>query len=317
MNILITGGCGFIGTNLISKLEGKPYNLRILDNLSASAASKSDIDSKKLVIGDIRDEKLADELTKGVDVIVHLAAHTSVVGSVKDPKTDCDINIIGTLNLLRACVKNSVRRFIFASSNAAVGVHTPPIDEEKLPIPLSPYGASKLACEGYCSAFYRTFGIETVILRFSNVYGPNCLHKSSVVAKFIKALLNSKSLSIYGDGTQTRDFVYVGDICDAILLCLTKKDISGETFQIGTGIEVAVIELAKRIIAIDGRDTKLDFKPPRKGEIFRNFSDIEKSNRVLGFKPRVMLDEGLRETYKWFQALELSALEIAKETGDE
>jgi len=317
MNILITGGCGFIGFNLARKLSEEGHNIKILDNLSAGANNVPSGHFRNFIVGDIRDEKLINEATHKIEVIVHLAAHTSVIGSVIDSKKDCDINIIGTLNLLRACTKNSVRRFIFASSNAAVGAHEPPINEEKIPSPLSPYGASKLACEGYCSAFYKTFGVKTIILRFSNVYGPYSVHKSSVVAKFIKTCLNGKSLTIYGDGTQTRDFVYADDICNAIILCITKKDIAGEIFQIGTGIEIRIIDLAQRIISISGKNIGIGFKPSRKGEIFRNFSDIKKSKKLLGYRPMLMLDEGLKLTYKWFKSLDRNIIAESKEVGDE
>lgn len=317
MNILITGGCGFIGTNLIKRISQSNYYIKTFDNLSVGINGIMSPSYTNLILGDIRDEKLINEATKDVDIVVHLAAHTSVVDSIREPQIDCEINVLGTLNLLRACVKNCVKKFIFASSNAAVGSQEPPVNERKLPLPLSPYGASKLACEGYCSAFYRAYGIETVILRFSNVYGPYSAHKSSVIPRFIKASLNGRLLTVYGDGTQTRDFVYVDDICSTIMLCIEKENIGGETFQVGTGIEVPIIELAQKIKAISGENLNINFKPARRGEIFRNFSEINRAKNILAYQPSFILDRGLALTYQWFNSLDRKILLEFKETGDE
>src|SRR5699024_11073922 len=233
MNWLITGGCGFIGVNLIERLLRNPDNrIRVLDNLSvgtredlaavtdfsetppcpstggselardSSASQKSSPSSLKregwgegenkvqLIVGDILDEPLTLQAAESADVIVHLAANTGVGPSVDDPRKDCTTNVIGILNMLEAARHNEVKRFVFASSGAPVGEVEPPIHEELAPHPVSPYGASKLAGEGYCSAYYRTFGVETVALRFGNVYGPRSSHKGSVVAKFIKQAMN-------------------------------------------------------------------------------------------------------------------------------
>ena len=238
MNWLITGGCGFIGTSLIARLllnTDVKHNIRILDNLStgtradlSSVASFLEVESidnlsisldgVELVVGDILDEGLAYKVTKNIDVIVHLAANTGVGPSVENPRFDCFTNVIGVFNYLDAARINKVPRFIFASSGAPAGEVDPPIHEELPPHPVSPYGASKLAGEGYCSAYNKSFGIDTVMLRFGNVYGPRSLHKSSVVAKFIRQALDGETLEVYGDGTQTRDFIYIDDLVDALIL---------------------------------------------------------------------------------------------------
>ncbi|RIK41240.1 MAG: epimerase, partial [Chloroflexi bacterium] len=198
--ILVTGGAGFIGASLVPMLLGQGYRVRVLDDLSVGSAATLEGLDVELVVGDIRDRAAVDAAVAGMDGVVHLAAHTTVIDSIHDPLHDYAVNVGGTLNLLLACRDQGIGRFVFASSNAPIGENTPPIDESKPARPLSPYGASKLAGEGYCSAFHSSYGLGTVILRFANVYGPRSTHKGSVVAKFIKDALSSGRLTIYGDG---------------------------------------------------------------------------------------------------------------------
>jgi UDP-glucose 4-epimerase len=246
-----------------------------------------------------------EEAAAGVDAIVHLAAHTRVIDSINQPLHDMEVNIQGTLNLLEAARKHGVKRFIFASSGAALGEQSPPIDEERVPRPAAPYGAAKLAGEGYCSAFYRSFGLETVALRFSNVYGPRSFHKGSVIAHFIKQLLHGNPLEIYGDGTQTRDFLFIHDLTDAICASLSpaSNGIAGEVFQIASGRETTVLEIAQMIQDHAGRvglRSEVIFKPSRKGEVYRNYATIEKAGRLLHYAPKTSLTEGLAATWDWF-----------------
>jgi UDP-glucose 4-epimerase len=325
--ILVTGGCGFIGTNLVKYLSNKGYRVRILDNLSTpsrkflnqespvtsplpSQSVDSELSSTDLVVGDIRDCQAVKRVTVGMDAVVHLAAHTSVVESLEKPEEAWDINVNGTLNLLEACRCNGVDRFIFASSNAVVGEQDPPIDETKIPQPLSPYGASKLAGEALCSTYYHSFGLKTVSLRFSNCYGPHSEHKPSVIAKFIDWARKGEPLVIYGDGNQTRDFVHVNDICQAIHLSLIiaqspkpsqetqQTPLWGEVFQIASGVETSINQLAELIKAMTDFQLSIVHKPKRKGEIERNYSDITKAKRLLGFEPRINLREGLKELWQ-------------------
>jgi len=306
--LLITGGCGFIGTNLVKYLADRGYQIRVLDNLSTGKEENlrkfrrqdrgpSAVD---LRVGDIRDRGEVSKAVKGTDAVVHLAAHTSVTDSLENPREDWEVNVNGTFNLLEACRQNGVTKFVFASSNAVVGEQAPPIDELKIPKPLSPYGASKLAGEALCSAYHHSFGLKTISLRFANCYGPYADDKTSVIPRFIKWAKEEKPLIIYGDGNQTRDFVHVNDVCQAIYLALTAAqpstmELYGSVFQIGTGTEVSINELAELIKEMAGNKIQISYEPERKGEIKRNYSDITKARTVLNFEPKVKLREGLHD----------------------
>jgi UDP-glucose 4-epimerase len=261
--------------------------------------------SVELIVGDILDEKLALEAAKDMDIIVHLAANTGVGPSVENPRLDCVTNIIGTLNYLEAARHNKVKRFVFASSGAPVGECTPPIHEELPAHPVSPYGASKLAGEGYCSAYFRTFGVETVALRFGNVYGPLSGHKNSAVAKFIRQAMNGETLEIYGDGKQTRDFIYIGDLVRAVRLAATVEGIGGEVFQIATNAETTIGELVELLIPILRQsgieNINVNHVSSRVGDVLRNFSDIKKANERLQWKAEVHLKNGLTKTLDFFK----------------
>ncbi len=321
MKWLITGGCGFIGSSLIGELmkEGG-HAIRVLDNLSVGTQEDlarvcefaqmkaSDVfpdSGVELVIGDILDQSLAQQITRGADVIVHLAANTGVGPSVEDPRGDCFANVIGTLNYLEGARLNSVRRFVFASSGAPVGECTPPIHEDLPPHPVSPYGASKLAGEGYCSAYYHSFGVETVALRFGNVYGPGSGHKNSVVAKFIKQAMAGEPLEIYGDGKQTRDFIYIEDLVRAINLTVMADSVGGEIFQIATNRETTVAEMVDILIPVMAEagieNVSVLHGQKRSGDVTRNFSDITKAKNQLKWQSNVDLITGLSITVDFFR----------------
>lgn len=331
LNWLITGGCGFIGVNLVERLRQDNKNhIRILDNLSIGSREdletvsafdellpgnvaekgwgneQTGFDRVQLIIGDILDEKVTMQAAAGADVIVHLAANTGVGPSVDNPRLDCITNVIGVLNMLEAARHNGVKRFVFASSGAPVGEVEPPIHEELAPHPVSPYGASKLAGEGYCSAYHRTFGVETIALRFGNVYGPRSNHKSSIIAKFIRQAINGEALEIYGDGKQTRDFIYIGDLVEAVALAATKHGIGGEIFQIATNSETTVHELLEILLPIlkdsGVEDIKVKYAEPRVGDVRRNFSEIQKAKMMLGWIAKTNLKDGLKWTVKMYPA---------------
>lgn len=240
-SILITGGAGFIGVNLVLALMPTGAKLRVLDNLSAGQARDLRGLPVELQVGDICNPQDVDRAMREVNLVVHLAAHTGVRESLTDPETGMKINVGGTLQLLQSAVHYGIERFVFASTGGAiVGEALPPIHEEMPPRPLSPYGASKLAGEGYCSAFWGSYGLRTVVLRFSNIYGPFSYHKGSVVAKFFRQLRAGGRLTIYGDGGQTRDFLYVDDLCHAIATALHADLPFGEAIQLGSGRETSI-----------------------------------------------------------------------------
>ena len=323
MNWLVTGGCGFIGVALVrALLDEGGHSVRVVDNLAVGTredleavcefaeASPADVGPMapgspvELIVGDILDEALALRAAAGADVIVHLAANTGVAPSVEDPRADCLANVIGTLNYLEAARHAAVSRFVFASSGATVGEVEPPMHEEITPHPVSPYGASKLSGEAYCSAYFRTFGVETVALRFGNVYGPLSTHKSSVVAKFIKRATGGEVLEIYGDGTQTRDFIYVEDLTQAIRSAATVEGVGGEVFQIATNAETSVQEMVEMLLPVLAsagiKDVEVRQAAPRLGDVMRNYSDTSKAAHLLGWRSEVDLEEGLRLTVDWF-----------------
>ena len=224
--------------------------------------------------------------------------------SVADPLKDCNTNVIGTLNVLEGVRQTGVARFIFASSGAPLCVQRPPLHEEMAAHPASPYGASKLAGEGYCSAYYHCFGVETVVLRFGNVYGEGSGHKQSVVAKFIKDALSGDALEIYGDGSQTRDFIHISDLTEAILCSASSSGVGGEVFQIASGSETTVAELTDILVKIlesEGVVVKGVINgASRQGDVLRNFSDTSKAESLLGWKSKVSLRDGLRRTVRDF-----------------
>src|SRR3712207_3073585 len=324
VNWLVTGGCGFIGTALIrSLMQQGDHAVRVVDNLSvgtredlAAAGDFVEVSSDglgpiasggplELVAGDITDEDLALRAARGADAIVHFAANTGVMPSVEDPSGDCLSNVVGTLNYLEAARLGGVGRSVFASSGGTViGEVEPPIHEEMVPHPVAPYGASKLAGEGYCSAYFQTFGVATVALRFGNVYGPLSGHKNSVVARFIKRAVEGEVLEIYGDGTQTRDFIYVDDLIRAVRLSAAADGAGGEVFQIATSAETTVQELTDRLLpalaAAGIQEIEVRKTDARRGEVQRNYADTSKAQRMLGWRAEVGLDEGLKRTVEWF-----------------
>ncbi|MCK5608326.1 GDP-mannose 4,6-dehydratase, partial [Candidatus Pacearchaeota archaeon] len=273
------------------------------ENLQRAVDDSEKTGNVELIEGDILDFEGLMCAMAHHDVVIHLAAYTRVCESVKKPRESLALNSAGTLNVLEAARKQNVDRFVFASSNAAVGEQTPPINESMVPKPLSPYGAVKLYGEALCSAYYQSYGLNTTSLRFANAYGPYSQHKTSVIAKFLRRTLKGKSLEVYGDGNQTRDFIHATDIAQAIHLVLicdpAKGGVSGEIFQVATGIETRIIDVAKMISGFVGKqDEAMAFGSELPGEIRRNFSDISKARNFLGFEPKIRLLEGMRALFE-------------------
>jgi UDP-glucose 4-epimerase len=299
--VLVTGGGGFIGANLVRLLLQQGRCVTVFDKQLPDQPRYLEGLPITFVEGDILDVALVHNVVAEHDSIVHLAAQTGVPSSLTDPRRDCEINVIGTLNLLEVARQRGVSRFVFASSNAPLGRQAPPATEDKAPLPLSPYGASKLAGEAYCLAYHGSWNVGTVVLRFANVYGPFSAHKRSVVAKFFEDILATGKIVIDGDGQQTRDFVYVGDLCHAIMLAL-ESDVSGEVFQIATGVETSIVDLARLVQAVMGCAVTVDYGPSRRGDIRQNYSRIQKVHTMLGWEPQTALIDGLRATWEWYSA---------------
>ena len=264
-SVLVTGGFGFIGANLVRRLPAYGWNVKVLDNLSGGRKEYlNGVKNVSFSLGDIRSKEDLSAALDGCSAVVHLAAQTSVVDSVNDPWMDFEINVGGFLNLLIACYKKGIEKVVFASSNAVLGDQEMPINEQKLPCPISPYGAAKLACESYANTFSSTYGVKTANLRFANVYGPYSLHKESVIHKFIRRAIKGESLHIYGDGHQTRDFIHVDDISETIIMSL-ERNIEG-VLQIATGKETSILEIAEKIRNISGGNVNIEFKPRGKAK---------------------------------------------------
>jgi UDP-glucose 4-epimerase len=317
MNYLITGGCGFIGVNLVKRLlKNEDNNIRIIDNLSVGLLKNlntvcNSLSEKRVqfIEGDIRDELLAMEVCKDIDIIIHLAANTGVPVSVEFPREDCIANILGTLNYLEGARYNKVKRFIFASSSAVPGDHIPPYHEKLFARPIAPYGASKAAAESYCHVYNATYGVETVALRFSNVYGPFSNNKKAqLISHFIQAVIDKNPLIIFGDGTQTRDFCFVDDLIDAIELSISTPNIGGHVFQIATNIETKVQTITDVIVDIFNKrygieDIEVCYANERYGDVKQNFSDTTKAKKLLNWENKVFIEQGIYKTIEWFVKL--------------
>jgi UDP-glucose 4-epimerase len=301
--VLVTGGAGFIGVNL-GRALGR-CGARTLAFDSFVTGERADADAAgyhDVVEGDIRDADALARAARGADAIVHLAARTGVVDSVEDPRGDVDVNVLGTLNALLAARDGGAGAFVFASSGAPLGSVEPPGHEGLAPRPLSPYGASKLAGEGLCSAFAGSYGISATALRFTNVYGPFSYHKGSVVARCMKRIMDGLPLTVYGDGEQTRDFLYVDDLCAAVVAAIARRP-TGGLYQLGTGIETSINTLVKLLVEeMADAGVVVEHEPDRPGEIRRAYSDISRARADLGYSPDTPLAEGLRATADWFRA---------------
>ena len=272
--ILVTGGAGFVGATLVRQLAEAGQRVRVLDNYSTGdAAHLAGVDAEQIE-GDIRDADALDAALAGVDAVVHLAAAGSVIMSIADPAANFDVNVLGTFRVLDAARRAGVERTVQASTGGAlIGNATPPVDESSLPKPISPYGASKLAGEGYAHAFAAAYGLRTVALRFANVYGPWSEKKQGVIQKFFRAIRAGEPIVIYGDGSASRDYTHVDDIARAIGLALDRDVPGGTVLHIASGVETTVRELAGLCRDAAGApDHPVEYRPARTGEVGRNFA---------------------------------------------
>ncbi len=274
----------------------------MLDNYTTGAAAHlSGVDAGQ-VEGDIRDPAALDAALAGMDAIVHLAAAGSVVMSVADPAMNFDVNVAGTFRVLDAARRAGIERVVMASTGGAlIGDATPPVSEQSLPKPISPYGASKLAGEGYAHAFARAYGLRTVALRFANVYGPWSERKRGAMTLFFEALHAGQPIVIYGDGTSTRDYTHVDDIAAALQLALENDVPGGTVLHIASGVETSVAELADLCRGAAGQPGHpVVYQPRRAGEVERNFAAYDLAHEVLGYKPSISREEGIPATWRWF-----------------
>ena len=304
--ILVTGGTGFIGSHLLDRLMKEDNEVVVLDNFFSGKIKnvKRHLDSKNfhLTEGDVRNSDDVKEAIKDVEAVFHLAAIVSVPLSIENPLLVNNVNVRGTLNLLKASSKADVDRFIFASSCAVYGeADILPINEQHPTSPISPYAASKLAADNYCRVFYQVHGLKTVCLRYFNVFGPRQTKGpySGVISQFIGRLKQNKSPIIYGDGEQTRDFVYIDDVVEACILALKCKSCFGEAINVGTGKPTTINELANVLIEFFCQaHIKPVYRAPREGDIRNSYADIGKAEKTLSYKPKITMKEGIRTLLK-------------------
>ncbi len=298
--VLVTGGAGFIGSHVVDRLVKDGYKVKVLDNLSSGKLDniQGHLSSKRVdfVKGDIRDVSFVRKSFEGIDTIIHMAALVSVPLSIENPTLTFDINLLGTLNMLRTSIEKHVNRFVFISSCAVCGDPASlPVSEKTEAHPISPYAESKLIGERYCLGFSERQMLRSVVLRFFNVYGPRqgMNEYSGVITRFIERCKNKLPMTIYGDGFQTRDFVNVEDVARAVSISVKSK-VDGEVFNIGSGHATSINELAKTILELADIDLEICHEKPRSGDIRASYADISKARKLLGYKPQVSLREGLR-----------------------
>jgi len=307
-SVLVTGGAGFIGSHLVPRLLELGNSVTVLDNLSTGKIENLNgvLDHPKFMFqrGDITDKTNPKGVFDGVDSIIHLAALIDISASVADPHQNHEINVNGTFNMLQAAIKYKVKKFVFASSTAVYGdAKTLPVQENIALNPISPYAASKVAGEAYCSAFANCFGLETVSLRFFNIYGLRSENSpySGVITKFLQKIIKAEDLTIDGDGEQTRDFIHVSDIVKAVILALEKQGAKGEVFNVCTGVPTSVNQLAATLKTATGKNPTIKHGPARLGDIRNSYGDPTKAVENLGFRASIDLTRGLQMLFQEFK----------------
>lgn len=304
MNFLVTGGAGFIGSNIVEELLKRGHQVRVLDNFATGKRENITPFLKsnnfELMEGDIRSFHIVRSATKGLDYILHQGALPSVPRSVIDPITTNDVNILGTLNILEAAKEFGIKRVVFASSSSVYGDSEVMPKLESMPVgPLSPYALTKYTAETYCRIYYQLYGLETVSLRYFNVFGPRqdpTSQYSAVIPKFIQAISQGRRPVIYGDGLQSRDFTFVQNNVTANILACTAEKVTGEVFNIATGVRYTLLELVELLNKILSKDIQPLFEPARKGDVKHSQAGIEKARKILRFETEIGFEEGLRKT---------------------
>jgi UDP-glucose 4-epimerase len=307
MKILVTGGGGFIGSHVAGRLAWLDHDVRILDNFATGRRSNvlglgAEVE---LVEGDIQSYERVHTAVNGCEVVLHQAALPSVPRSVQDPLTSNATNVVGTLNVLLAARDAGVRRVVFASSSSVYGAnHELPKREDMTPIPISPYATAKLACEGYCRSFGEVYGLETVALRYFNVFGPRqdpLSQYAAVIPNFISALLAGRPPTIFGDGEQSRDFTFVDNVVEANLLAMEAEGVAGQVFNVACGQHITLNQLLDELRGLLDVDIEPVHAPARPGEVRHSLADCSQARRTLGYAPSVDLREGLSRTIEHFE----------------
>jgi len=309
MKVLVTGGAGFIGSNLVDKLISMDKDIIVLDNFddyySPEIKRKNiqqNIDTKKikLIKDDIRNDKVLNDILKDVEVVFHLAARPGVRSSIKNPKIYHEVNVSGTLNLLNACLNSNVKKIIYSSSSSVYGeIEYLPIDEKHPTKPISPYGMTKLAGEEYCRVFSKVYGLNIISLRYFTVFGHR-QRPDMGIAKFTKSLLQNESPEIYGDGEQTRDFTYIDNVVDANILAL-KNNTKWDIFNIGGGQRITVNELIKMLNKICSTNIKPTYTSKKVGDINHTWANIEKAKKLLKYEPKIDIKTGVKKYVEWIK----------------
>ncbi|MFA5275819.1 MAG: SDR family oxidoreductase [Candidatus Omnitrophota bacterium] len=304
---LVTGGAGFIGSHIVQRLVRDNHKVKVLDNFSSVKMSNLEgiINKIELIKGDICSFDNCDKAASGVDFVLHQAALRSVPKSMADPAIYNEVNISGTLNMLEACRKNGVKRFVFASSSSVYGeVKKFPEKESFSPHPISPYALTKLTGEYYCNIFALYYGVETVSLRYFNVFGPRQAlddEYAVVIPKFIHCMLHDKPVPVYGNGRQSRDFTFVDNVVNANILAASAKALGGKVFNIASGKNYTILDLIRFLNKILKKNIAPEFFDERKGDVFKTLADISNAKRYLGFSPQVNFVKGLEKTVEYFK----------------
>jgi UDP-glucose 4-epimerase len=307
LKALVTGGGGFIGSHLAARLLRDGYEVRVLDNFASGRRENLlDIwDEIELVEGDIQSYERVHNAVRGCHVVAHLAALPSVPRSVQDPLTSNATNVTGTLNVLLAARDAGIGRLVYASSSSVYGANPDlPKREDQPALPISPYAVAKLAGEGYARAFHDVFGLETVAIRFFNVFGPGqdpLSQYAAVIPRFITSLLDGRPPTIFGDGEQSRDFTYVDNVLDGVMRALNTSGNGGQVFNIATGNAVTLNGLFRQLAEIIGSDVEPVYEPSRPGEVRHSQADVSRAREALGFEPAITIEEGLARTVESFQ----------------
>ena len=301
---LVTGGAGFIGSHIVERLKARGETVRVADDFSSGRRDNvpAGVD---VVEGDLADQAIAARAVAGCDFVIHQAAIPSVPRSVKDPVRSHRANVDGTLNILIAARDAGAKRVVFAGSSSVYGdAAVLPKREDMRPAPLSPYALHKLIGEQYCQLFTRLYGLETVVTRYFNVFGPRQQPGSpysGVISLFIEALAAGKAPLVHGDGKQTRDFTFVSDVVTGVLPCCEAPSVAGEVINVAAGGRISLLELIRSLQRILGTDVSPTFGPTREGDVRDSQADIGKARKLLGFAPSVPFDDGLKQTVAWFQ----------------